>query len=218
MRSYQNLLMLQNLYRLKSVGFEYIDPIVINHKNDGDLPNDMGIMQNLIQQCHLCDLSKSRTQSLGGVGNIHADIMIVDAFISTPQDESKNYYAGNAGQSLQKMVENVLELSIEDIFYTHCVKCKPLGTQTPSNSEIMSCKPYLFKQIELIKPKIIIALGEEVYHILTNDTTAFEQIRGQSINFGKAIIIPIYHPAYLLRNPSLRSITLHDLKTIKALF
>ncbi len=218
MRSYQNLLMLQNLYRLKSVGFEYIDPIVINHKNDGDLPDDMGVIQTLVEQCHLCDLSKSRTQSLGGIGSVSADIMIVDAFISTAQDESKKYYAANAGQSLQKMVENVLKLSVEDVFYTHCVKCKPLGMQTPSNSEILSCKAYLFKQIELIKPKIIIALGEEVYYILTNDTTAFDQVRGQSINFGKAVIVPIYHPAYLLRNPSLRSITLHDLKTIKALF
>ncbi|MEA3522686.1 MAG: uracil-DNA glycosylase [Campylobacterota bacterium] len=218
MRSFQNLLVLQNLYRLKAVGFDYIDPIVINHKNDGDLPDDMLAMQQLIAKCHLCDLSKSRTQSLGGIGNLDADLMIIDAFVSIAEDEGGSYFVGRSGQSLQKMVENVLQLELKDIFYTHCVKCKPLGTQVPSNSEIMSCKPYLFKQIELIKPRIIIALGEEVYHMLTNDTTPFEQIRGQSIKFGNAIIVPIYHPAYLLRNPSLRNITLHDLKTIKALF
>ncbi len=218
MRSFQNLLVLQNLYRLKSVGFEYIDPIVINHKNDGDLPDDMTAIKGLITNCHLCDLSKSRTQSLEGFGNFNADVMIIDAFISIAEDESGNYFTGRSGQSLQKMIENVLQLRIEDIFYTHGVKCKPLGTQVPSNSEIMSCKPYLFKQIELVKPRIIIALGEEVYSMLTNDTTPFEQVRGQSINFGDVLIIPIYHPAYLLRNPSLRSVTLHDLKTIKALF
>jgi DNA polymerase len=217
MRSYQNLLMLQNLYRLKSLGFEYIDPIVINHKHDGDLPNDIQSMQRLITSCHLCDLSKSRKQSLSGYGNIDADVMIIDDFVSTPEDENNNYFVGRSGQSLQKMVENVLKLDIKDIFYTHGVKCKPLGTQIPSNSEIMSCKPYLFKQIELIKPRIIIALGEQVYRMLSNDTTAFENVRGQSISFGRAVIVPIYNPAFLLRNPSLREITLHDLKTIKAL-
>lgn len=217
MRSYQNLLMLQNLYRLKSVGFEYIDPIVINHKNDGSLPDDMKKMQNLITNCHLCDLSKSRRQSLSGFGNIDADVMIIDAFVSPLEDENADYFAGRSGQSLQKMIENVLELDVKDIFLTHGVKCKPLGMQIPSNSEIMSCLPYLFKQIELIKPRIIIALGEEIYRILTSDTTAFEHVRGQSISFADALIIPIYHPAFLLRNPSLKEITLYDLKTIKAL-
>jgi len=217
MRSYQNLLMLQNLYRLKSVGFEYIDPIVINHKNDGDLPGDMNALHQLITKCHLCDLSKSRTQSLSGIGNINADVMIIDAYVSIAEDQSAQYYQGRSGQSLQKMIENVLRLRVQDVFYTHAVKCKPLGTQTPSNSEIQSCKPYLFKQIELIRPKVIIALGEEIYRMLTHDRTNFEQVRGQSIIFGDSTIIPIYHPAFLLRNPSLKPLTLHDLKTIKAL-
>ncbi|MEA1919279.1 MAG: uracil-DNA glycosylase [Campylobacterota bacterium] len=217
MRSFQNLLVLQNLYRLKAVGYEYIDPIVINHKNDGDLPNDMAEIGDLIKKCHLCDLSKSRTQSLEGFGNTTADVMIVDAFVSTAEDESGNYFSGRSGQSLQKMIENVLHLNIKDIFFTHAVKCKPLGTQTPSNSEIQSCKPYLFKQIELIQPRIIIALGEQVYQMLSDDTTPFEQVRGQGIAFGNALIVPIYHPAFLLRNPSLKPITLHDLRTIKAL-
>lgn len=209
--------MLQNLYRLKSVGFDHIDPIVINHKNDGDLPNDMKAMHQLISKCHLCDLSKSRTQSLSGIGNLNTDVMIIDAFVSIAQDQSAQYYQGRSGQSLQKMIENVLSLRVQDVFYTHGVKCKPLGTQIPSNSEMKSCKPYLFKQIELIKPKIIIALGEEIYQMLTNDRTNFEQVRGQSIKFGDSIIIPIYHPAFLLRNPSLKPLTLHDLKMIKAL-
>ncbi len=217
MRSYQNLLMLQNLYRLKSIGFEYIDPIVLNHKNDGNLPDDMKSLNKLIDNCHLCDLSKSRRQSLSGFGSNNADIMVIDAFVSSVEDESAEYFLGRSGQSLQRMIENVLELNIEDIFYTHGVKCKPLGTQIPSNSEIMSCRAYLFKQIELVKPRIIIALGEDVYHMLTNDTTAFENVRGQSIGFSNCIIVPIYNPAFLLRNPSLKAITLHDLKNIKAL-
>lgn len=217
MRSFQNLLVLQNLYRLKAVGFEYIDPIVINHKNDGALPNDLDTISHLISGCHLCDLSKSRTQSMSGFGNCNAQLMIVDAFVSVADDESNRYFSGRSGDSLQKMIQNVLQLPLEHIFYTHGVKCKPLGTKHPSNSEIQSCKPYMFKQIELIQPKVILALGEEAYQMLTDDYTAFEHIRGRAIRFGEHLIVSIYHPAYLLRNPSLKAVTLHDLNMVKGL-
>ncbi len=217
MRSLQNLLVLKNLYRLKAIGYEYIDPVVINHKNDGLLPDDFNALGRLISDCHLCDLSKSRTQSMSGFGNLNADVMIVDAFVSIADDEGNHYFSGRSGQSLQKMIENVLELPLSDVFYTHGVKCKPLGSKHPSSSEIRSCKPYLFKQIELVNPKVIIALGEEAYRMLTDDTTEFDKIRGQQISFSHHQIVAIEHPSFLLRNPSQKRVTLHDLETIKGL-
>lgn len=210
-------MVLQNLYRLQAIGYDYIDPIVINHKNAGDLPSDLNAMAHLISQCHLCDLSKSRTQSMSGIGNPQAKLMIVDAYVSIAEDESNQYFSGRSGLTLQKMVENVLQIPLEDVFYTHGVKCKPLGAKQPSNSEIQSCKPYLFKQIEIIKPHIIIALGEDAYRLLTADTTSFDKIRGQKIQFGDQQVVPIYHPAYLLRNPSQKKITQYDLEMIKGL-
>lgn len=214
--SYQNLLLLQNLYRLKAVGYDYIDPVTVNLRDDQMLPSEIGALQRMITTCHLCDLSKSRTQAMAGTGNPDAELMIIDAYVSMAEDESCRYFAGRSGLSLQKMVEKVLQLPAEAVYYTHAVKCKPSGSKTPSTSEWNSCKPYLFKQIELVDPKIVVALGDDAYRLLTGDTTPFEQLRGQKIAFGERTLVPIYHPHYLLRNPSLKRVTLHDLNTIKS--
>ena len=209
--------MLQNLYRLKALGFSYSDPFVTNKPTEAqELPDDLLQLQGLISECYLCDLSKSRQQSMSGQGNINADLMIVDAYVSVSEDASNSYYAGKSGESLVKMIENVLTKRIEEVYITHAVKCKPLGTNTPSKSEFNSCKPYLYKQIDMIKPKVVMTLGEEAYKLLSGDDTPFEQVRGQKINFGDYIIIPIFHPQYLLRNPSMKGETLSDLKTIKS--
>ncbi len=216
LRSFQNLLILQNLYRLRTLGFTYSDPIAMNRKNSTGLPNTLTMLQQSILDCHLCDLSKSRRQSMCGYGNAQAEIMIVDAYVSESEDEQNAYYVGRSGLSLKNMVEKVLMKHIEDVYITHAVKCKPLHSHEPSVSEFDSCKAYLFKQIELIQPKIIIALGEKAYRFITDDTTPFEQVRGERVHFSNFSLIPIYHPGYLLRNPSLKRKTLHDLHKIKS--
>ncbi len=209
--------MLQNLYRLKSLGFEYTDPVSVNQKNLDILPNDINSLHASIFSCHLCDLSKSRKQSMSGYGNADADVMIVDSMVSSSDDDLASYYTGRAGSSLQKMIENVLELSIEDVFLTHAVKCKPLGANKPSESEFNSCKPYLYKQIELVKPRIIVTLGEEAYNIFSQTKEEFNSVRGHIIDLKDYKLVPIYHPQFLLRNPSLKKETLNDLKIIKSL-
>lgn len=209
--------MLQNLYRLKSLGFEYTDLVSVNQKNLDILPNDINSLHVSISSCHLCDLSKSRKQSMSGYGNADADLMIVDSIVSSSEDDSSSYYAGRAGASLRKMVENVLELSIDDVFLTHAVKCKPLGSNKPSESEFNSCKPYLYKQIEIIQPKVIVTLGEEAYNIFSQTKEEFNSVRGHIIDLKDYKLVPIYHPQFLLRNPSLKKDTLNDLKIIKSL-
>jgi len=209
--------MLQNLYRLKALGFSYSDPFVTNISTASQqLPDDLTQLQSIIGGCHLCDLSKSRRQSMGGTGNPHADLLIIDAYVSVSEDATNSYYAGRSGESLVKMIENVIGIRKEDVYITHAVKCKPLGTNIPSQSEFASCKPYLYKQIEAIRPKVVMALGPDAYRLLSGDDTPFEQVRGHKINFGDYTIVPIYHPQFLLRNPSLKSETLRDLKIIKS--
>lgn len=217
MKSYQNLVMLQNLYRLKSLGFEYTELVSINQKNLDILPNDLNSLHVSISSCHLCDLSKSRKQSMSGYGNDNADLMIVDSIVSGSDDDMSTYYTGRAGSSLRKMIENVLELSIDDVFLTHAVKCKPLGSNKPSDSELNSCKPYLYRQIEIIKPKVIVTLGEETYNVFSQTKEEFNSVRGHIIDFKEYKLVPIYHPQFLLRNPSLKKDTLNDLKIIKSL-
>ena len=208
--------MLQNLYRLRALGFNYSDPFITNTPTlTQELPDDLNALYNTISECHLCDLSKSRHQSMPGSGNLQSDLMIVDAYVSASEDDANDYYVGKSGEILINMLEKVIGLRREEVFFTHAVKCKPLGTNTPSKSEFNSCKPYLYKQIETIKPKVIIALGEDAYRLLTGDNTSFEQVRGQKVKYDDYLIVAMYHPQYLLRNPSMKSVALTDLKTIK---
>lgn len=216
MKSFQNLLLLQNLYRLKALGFEYTDPFFVNEVNAHENPTSLQQLSQNIASCHLCDLSKSRKQSMSGYGNKDAKIMFIDFSVSMSEDVNNEYYSGRSGESLRKMIENVLELSIEDVYITHTIKCKPLNSNIPSDSEWDSCKSYLFSQIDFIKPKVIVTLGEEAYYRLTNEQDDFTNVRGHVIDFKKYKLIPIYHPKFLQRNPELKKVTFNDLKTIKS--
>ncbi len=216
MRSYQNLLLLQNLYRLKALGFQYCDPFSVNKKNSFTKPNSIDELAHNISTCHLCDLSKSRTQSMSGFGNPNADIMFIDYNVSLNEDNTNTYYSGRSGEILTNMIENVLGLKTQDIYFTHAIKCKPLNSNTPSNSEWDSCKNYLFSQIEFVKPKIVVTLGKDAYAKVTSENDNFSSVRGHVIDFKDYKLIPIEHPNHLLRNPDDKKIALNDLKTIKS--
>lgn len=216
MKSFQNLVLLQNLYRLKALGFEYSDPFFVNEKSADNIPLNLKELAQNISTCHLCDLSKSRTQSMSGYGNENADLMIIDFSVSMSDDTLNAYYSGRSGETLTNMIEKVLEMRIDDVYFTHAIKCKTLNSNTPSLSEWDSCKSYLFSQIEFVKPKIVVTLGEESYYKVTGERDNFNNVRGHVIDFKKYKLIPIYHPQYLLRNPELKKITMNDLKTIKS--
>jgi len=216
LKSYQNLVLLQNLYRLKAMGFEYIDHFNINEKTTYEKPISIEELSSNIASCHLCDLSKSRSQSMSGFGSKNAELMILDYSVSQHQDSENDYYAGRSGETLKNMIEKVLGYSTQDVFLTHCVKCKTLNTNKPSPSELNSCKSYLYAQIDFIKPKVIVTLGEDAYAHLSGNNDNFENVRGHVINFKGIKLIPIYHPQFLLRNPESKKITMTDLKSIKS--
>ena len=216
MKSYQNFVLLQNLYRLKALGFQYVDSFSVNIADIHSEPRSLEDLHNNMTRCYLCDLSKSRKQVMSGFGDFNAKLMIVDYSVSLSEDSTNSYYSGRSGESLKKMIENVLELHADDVYLTHAVKCKPLNAHKPSSSEWNSCKPYLFSQIEFVKPDVIVTLGEDAYVRLTGEDENFESVRGHVIDFKKYKLIPIYHPQHLLRNPQLKKTTLNDLKTIKS--
>ena len=218
MKSYQNAALLQNLYRLKALGFDYCDPVIVNTESSGsDLPYTLEALRRMIDGCHLCDLGKLRRHGMHGQGEAGARVMLIDAFVSMAQDESGSYFAGRSGTSLESMITNVLALAPQEVYLTHAVKCKSSGTQKPSASECSSCKPFWQREVELVRPKVIVTLGPDAYRIVTGDETPFEQVRGHKIDFEKGIIlVPLYHPQHLLRNPSLKKVTFFDLQNIKA--
>lgn len=216
MDSYQNLALLENLYRLRSLGYSYVDPVTPNRQSvTNALPDSLMKLEETIKQCYLCDLSKSRNQSMSGYGNPNAQIMFVDAYVTAAEDESDSYYAGRSGAMLRDMIEKVLSLRIEDVYITHAVKCKPFGFQNPSQSECGSCAPFLTKQFDLIKPRIIVVLGPDAYRLVMHEEGDFERVRGEIIPMEDSLLIPMYHPLYLLRNPSLKKEAMRDLQTIK---
>lgn len=216
MKSFQNLILLRNLYRLKAIGYTYTDSFFVNEKNSYIEALTLNELYKNIATCHLCDLSKSRKQSMCGYGNPNATLMIIDYSVSSAQDSNNTYYCGNSGESLVKMINNVLELKVEDVYYTHAIKCKPLNSNKPSHSEWSSCKNYLFSQIEFIKPKVIVTLGEETYSKITGEKENFQEARGHIINFKNYKLIPLYHPSFLLRNPELKKAMFNDLKSVKS--
>jgi len=201
---------------MRELGFEYSDPFSINEKSLQTIPMTIEQLSQNISTCHLCDLSKSRTQSMSGYGNPHANLMIIDFSVSANEDETNSYYAGRSGETLKNMVQNVLKLSVDDVYFTHAIKCKPLNSNMPSDSEWESCHSHLFSQMEFVKPKVVVTLGEYSYAKVTGENENFQSVRGHVIDFKKYKLIPIDHPQFLLRNPELKKIALNDLKTIKS--
>jgi len=195
-----------------------MDPISLNTEEDPFtqiLPSNIQALHSQLSSCHLCDLSKSRQRVLTGVGNVNADLMFIDAYPSMVEDESGDSFSGRSGTSLKNMIENVLGMNSNAVYLTHILKCKPSENHKILETELSSCKPYLLKQIELINPKVIVTLGDLAYINLVKDESDFEKVRGQVIPFEKKTLIPIYHPSYLLRNPSLKKCTMQDLHLIK---
>ena len=113
------------------------------------------------------------------------------------------------------MIENVLFLKREEVYVTNIVKCRPPQNRDPEIEEVELCKEYLLKELEIIKPKIIVTLGRIAFKYLLNDETPISKARGKIFEFKGIKVIPIYHPSYLLRNPSKKRETLADLKFIK---
>ncbi len=216
MNSHQNLALLQNLYRLKSIGFKYIEQFSINENTQIEKPINIEELNKNISSCHLCDLSKSRNQSMCGFGNLNADLMIIDFSVSSNDDSLNNYYTGRSGEMLKDMIQKVLKLNIDDIYFTHAIKCKTLSSNIPSTSEWESCKNYLYSQIGYIKPKIIVTLGKDAYAKIIDEDEDFQDVRGHVIDFKDYKLVPIEHPNFLLRNPENKKTSFNDLKIIKS--
>ena len=168
-------------------------------------------------ECHLCELSKSRHKVVFGEGNPQADILFVGEGPGASEDSSGKPFVGRSGELLTKMIENVLHITRSDVYITNIVKCRPPNNATPTPLQAHTCQLYLKKQIELIKPKLIIALGATAYHYITGDETEISKIRGTQYRQDNYTVIPTYHPSYLLRNPSAKKEVFEDLLKVKEL-
>jgi len=208
------LLKLKHLYNLKSINEEYFEGFS-SFSESYNMPDSFKELKNMVLNCHLCNLSKTRTNVVFGEGNPNADLMFIGEAPGREEDLQGKPFVGRSGELLTKMIENVLNIKREEIYIANIIKCRPPQNRDPEIEEVESCKPYLLKQIEIIKPKIIVTLGRIAFKYLLNNETPITKARGNLYEFNGIKVIPTFHPSYLLRNPSKKKEAFIDLKFIK---
>ena len=160
-----------------------------------------------VSKCHKCGLGSSRTNAVPGEGNPNARIVFVGEGPGADEDAQGRPFVGRAGQLLDKIIA-AMGLKRSDVFICNVLKCRPPDNRDPRPEEIISCMPYLQRQIEMINPEIIVALGAHAARSLLNNNMSIGQLRGRFHEYCTGIdrppikLMPTYHPAYLLRNYS----------------
>jgi len=170
-----------------------------------------------IGDCTRCKLhTLGRKQIVFGVGNPEADLMFVGEAPGADEDEQGIPFVGRAGQLLTKIIE-AIDLRRDDVYIANIIKCRPPQNRNPEPDEVASCEPFLFRQIEVIKPKVIVALGKYAAQTLLRTDEPISRLRGRVFDYRGAKLIPTFHPAYLLRNPSSKREVWEDMKLVRSL-
>jgi uracil-DNA glycosylase len=172
-------------------------------------------------QCQRCELGQTRTHAVVGRGNLNAEIMIVGEAPGQHEDETGLPFVGRSGQLLEKILASVNLTTEKDVYIANINKCRPPNNRVPSPSEMAACLPYLLEQIRLVDPKIILLTGATALKGLTGEKQAITKIRGQWIEWQGRLCMPIFHPSYLLRNPSKEKgspkwLMWQDIQTVRA--
>jgi DNA polymerase len=170
-----------------------------------------------IGDCTRCKLhSLGRKQIVFGVGNPEADLMFVGEAPGADEDEQGFPFVGRAGQLLTKIIE-AIGLRRDDVYIANIIKCRPPQNRNPEPDEVASCEPFLFRQIAVIEPKVIVALGKYAAQTLLRTDAPISRLRGRLFDYRGAKLIPTFHPAYLLRNPSSKREVWEDMKLVRGL-
>lgn len=211
--------LLKHLHLLQTIGYTYSKPFDFNlcNTNNFELPNSLEELKLLVQHCSLCEFSKYKTKIDFSQGNERAKILFIDETASIIDDNSNSIVLGRSGDLLINMIEKVLNIPHNEFYFTNIIKCKTALKKEPTPCEISSCKPYLNRQLELVNPKLVVVLGEKTFQSLLNEKSSIEQVRGKILNYNGFDIMPIYHPNYLLRNPSSKKEAFVDMLKIKSL-
>jgi uracil-DNA glycosylase len=165
-------------------------------------------------RCKLCNLG--RRQIVFGVGNPSADLMFVGEAPGRDEDIQGIPFVGRAGQKLTQIIE-AIGLKRDDVYIANVIKCRPPENRNPEPDEVDKCEPFLFRQVDTIKPKVIVALGTFAARSLLKTTDPISRLRGRVYDYRGAKLVPTFHPAFLLRNPSCRREVWEDMKKVRAL-
>ena len=184
-----------------------------------DLPaasprEDLPTVRADLGDCRRCGLCSDRTNLVFGVGDAAADLVIVGEGPGFEEDLKGEPFVGPAGQMLDKMLENVLGLPRARVYICNVVKCRPPNNRNPLPDEIAACRPFLERQILAVAPKVILALGNVPMKTLLGTEVGITKVRGTWHEWRGIPLLPTFHPAYLLRNPSEKRKVFEDLKVL----
>jgi uracil-DNA glycosylase family 4 len=178
---------------------------------------DWDSLRERVASCMACELCKSRTQTVFGVGNTNADWLIIGEAPGAEEDRQGEPFVGRAGQLLNAMLL-AIGLPRETVFIANVLKCRPPGNRDPKPEEVAKCLPFLSRQVALLKPKIILVVGRIAAQTLLATDAPLARLRGKLHHFGEADtpLVVTYHPAYLLRTPADKRKAWEDLKFARA--
>jgi uracil-DNA glycosylase len=172
---------------------------------------DWAALKDRVARCTDCPLHEKRTKTVFGVGDQNADWMFVGEGPGAEEDAKGEPFVGQAGRLLDNMLPAIGLKRSEGVYIANCVKCRPPGNRNPESGEALACEPYLHRQIELIRPKLIVALGRiAAVNLLATDASV-ASMRGKIHSYRGIPLIVTYHPAYLLRNLPDKAKTWEDL-------
>ncbi len=167
-----------------------------------------------IGDCQRCRLCEKRKTLVFGAGNPHAEIVFIGEGPGYEEDRQGEPFVGRAGQLLTQIITKGMKMQRSEVYIANVVKCRPPENRNPEPDEIMACEPFLVRQLALIRPKIIIALGKFAAQTLLKDPTPITRLRGQWQSYHGIKLMPTLHPAYLLRNPKDKRLVWEDIKAV----
>jgi DNA polymerase len=185
-----------------------------------DRTQRLAAFEQAVSACTRCRLSEGRTQVVFGSGNPDADLMFVGEAPGFHEDQQGFPFVGQAGKLLDKLLAGI-GLQRSDVFVANVLKCRPPGNRDPQPDEIESCEPHLFKQLELIQPRVVATLGNFATKLLTGKPTGITRVHGQeqwtAVGGNRVLLYPLYHPAAALYTPAMLRVLEEDFRRIPEL-
>ena len=172
---------------------------------------DWPALQSMVSSCTACALHESRTNTVFGVGDHQAQVMVIGEAPGADEDQQGEPFVGPAGQLLNNMLL-AIGYKREQVYIANILKCRPPGNRDPLLEEVSQCESYLQRQIAMVKPKVILAVGRIAAHNLMKVETPIGKMRGKQYQYGDTPVVVTYHPAYLLRKPSEKAKSWDDLR------
>jgi DNA polymerase len=177
-------------------------------------PETLAQIRTDLGDCHRCKLAGTRKTIVFGDGNPHAELVFVGEGPGADEDEQGLPFVGRAGKLLNRMIQSI-GMKREEVYICNIVKCRPPGNRTPEKDEVDACSPFLYRQIEAIKPRLVCCLGAPAVRTVLGIKEGITKIRGQFYAFGSTQAIATVHPAYVLRNPREEKILREDFEKIR---